>query len=155
MIPINVTHTAIFEHYYHSMLLDPLTPPHFSGSSLPPAASPFRHTISTLLSFFAQSYKSTFGFDEGPPLHDALTIAYIAKPDIFRCKRYRVDVELCGQHSLGQTVVDVWDYKNSSMETWGPGGRNCTVAEGLDVEEFFALFLECVDTCDRILANAT
>ncbi len=133
MIPLNVTHTAILEHFYHCMLLDPSSPPHFDGKSLPLATTPLRHTLSTLLSFFAESYRSTFRFTQGPPLHDALTIAYIVHPELFAKKRYRVDVELGGGHSLGQTVVDVWNYSNAADDTWDVGGKNCFVSETLDV----------------------
>ena len=69
---------------------------------------------------------------EGPPLHDALTIAYIAKPEIFQVKRFRVDVEMGGNHGVGQTVVDVWNYRKTD-DSWGPSGKNCLVAQGLDV----------------------
>ena len=132
MIPINVTHTAIFEHFYHSMLLDPSKPPHFSGINLPAPVTPLRYTLSTLLTFFSETYHSTFGFTRGPPLHDALTIAYIAHPELFEAKRYRVDVELSGTHTVGETVVDVWNYKNCD-ETWGPSGKNCLVTQSVKV----------------------
>jgi len=149
MIPLNVTHTAIFSHYYHSMLLNPSQPPHFSGIELPSPSTPLRHTISTLLTFFAERYEQTFGFHEGPPLHDALTVACIVKPEIFQLKRYRVDIELNGTHSAGQTVVDVWNYKKTD-DSWGSNGKNCMVAQSVDVEEFFLLVLECIDRCDNV-----
>jgi uridine nucleosidase len=132
MIPINVTHTAIFNHYYHSMLLSPSQPPHYSGVYLPKPETPLRHTLSTLLSFFAETYKQTFGFMEGPPLHDALTVACIVKPEIFQLKRFRVDVELGDGHSVGQTVVDMWNYSKSD-NSWGSDGKNCLVAQSVDV----------------------
>ncbi|KJA15877.1 hypothetical protein HYPSUDRAFT_1066593 [Hypholoma sublateritium FD-334 SS-4] len=67
MMPINVTHTAIVTEAIHRELLSP-------GSSLdltaaadfPKASSNLRHTLSTLISYFANSYKSTFGFNDGP-----------------------------------------------------------------------------------------
>lgn len=44
-----------------------------------------------------------------------------------------MDVELSGTHSLGQTVVDVWNYSGATDDSWGPDGKNCLVAESLDV----------------------
>jgi uridine nucleosidase len=132
MIPLNVTHTAILEHFYHSMLLSPHSMPAIDSRTLPTAQTPLRHTLSTLLSFFSDSYRTTFGFNLGPPLHDALTIAYLVNPDLFKGKRYRVDVEMSGTHSAGQTVVDVWNYTNPG-DGWGVGGKNCFVTEGLEV----------------------
>ena len=130
MIPINVTHTAVVTHDIHSKIVAGST---YNGFSVPAPISNLRYTLSTLITFFADSYKHTFGFNAGPPLHDALTIAYIAHPEYFACRRYRVDVELSGTHSLGQTVVDVWNYSGAKEDRWGAEGMNCLVAESLDV----------------------
>ncbi|KAF8590565.1 nucleoside hydrolase [Ramaria rubella] len=132
MIPINVTHQVIFTRSLHARLLSPNTRYLGPSDPLPNPTTPLRHTLSTLLTFFSISYKSTFGFEDGPPLHDALAIAYIACPDIFRCKRYRVDVELGGFHSTGETVVDIWNYRLCD-DSWGRIGKNCLVAESIDV----------------------
>ncbi|KAF9651769.1 uridine nucleosidase [Thelephora ganbajun] len=145
MIPINVTHTAIVTHDIHSKILGGSN---YNGFSVPPPISDLRYTLSTLITFFADTYKHTFGFNNGPPLHDALTIAYIAHPEFFTRRRYRVDVELSGIHSLGQTVVDIWNYSGATEDRWGAEGKNCLVAESLDVPKFFQFFLECIDYCD-------
>ncbi|KAJ8086950.1 Uridine nucleosidase 1 [Marasmius tenuissimus] len=139
MIPLNVTHTAIVTKEIREKLL-----------ATNSKTTPLRHTLSTLINFFAESYKSTFGFVDGPPLHDALTVAYVADPQLFKAKRYRVDVELAPSHTIGETVVDIWDYQKASDDTWGPGGKNCIVTESLDVKELFKLLLECVSRCDAV-----
>ncbi|KAI0053783.1 nucleoside hydrolase [Auriscalpium vulgare] len=145
MIPLNVTHQAIVGPSIQARLLNPST------SVLPTdqASSPLRHTLSTLITFFKDTYRSTFGFTEGPPLHDALTIAYVSRPDLFSCTRYRVDIELEGKHTTGETVADVWGYQETD-DTWGVTGKNCDVALGLDVPAFFEFFLECVAKCDAV-----
>ncbi|KAI0353077.1 nucleoside hydrolase [Trametes cingulata] len=148
MIPLNVTHAAIVSQAIHSRLLNPRAPIAPDGS-LPTPATPLRYMLSTLISFFTESYKSTFGFMDGPPLHDALTIAYVAAPELFKCRRFRVDVELSGTHTVGETVVDVWNYRQCD-ESWGRNGKNCLVAEKLDVDGFFKLFLDCVERCDKV-----
>lgn len=133
MIPINVTHTAIVTDEIHRNLLQPFIKQcETTASKRPPPASALRYMLSTLVSYFAASYESTFGFTDGPPLHDALTIAYVIRPELFKCKRHRVDVELSGVHTAGETVVDVWNYRPCD-DTWGPNGKNCLVAEELDV----------------------
>ena len=144
MIPLNVTHTAIVSKVVHSKLLSPPPAPGFPAQSsnvahgdhtyieLPPASTPLRHMLSTLITHFAEAYKSTFGFNLGPPLHDALTVAYVSAPDLFKCQRYRVDVELSGAHTAGETVVDLWNYRTCD-DTWGSSGKNCLVTESLDV----------------------
>ena len=164
MIPIDVTHTAIVTKEIYGRLLNPASG--LGSTALAGPVTNLRHTLSTLISFFAETYKSTFGFDDGPPLHDALTIAYVAQPDLFEATRYRVDIELTGTHSLGQTVVDIWGYRPCD-DTWGRNGRNCLVAKSLNVrcpifaafdillhwlcqvERFFDLFLEAVLRCDQ------
>lgn len=99
--------------------------------------------MSTLLTFFASTYSAVFNFQDGPPVHDALCIAYLARPEIFQGKRYRVDVELQGEHTTGTTVVDLWEYKKDeltefkkdpeSRASWGRLGKNVFVLEELDV----------------------
>ncbi|KAG6830154.1 hypothetical protein H0H87_008997 [Tephrocybe sp. NHM501043] len=129
MIPINVSHTAIVTKAIHKDLLAPGT---VEAETLPPASTNLRHTLSTLIGFFADAYKSIFGFNDGPPLHDALTVAYVSRPEIFTTWRKRVDVELTGTNTLGETVVDIWNYRKCD-DTWGAGGKNCLVAQAVDV----------------------
>ncbi|KAK7062064.1 IU-nuc-hydro domain-containing protein [Favolaschia claudopus] len=152
MIPINVTHTAIVTRAMHARLLDPAT--HLQDADadapLPKPITNLRHTLSTLIGFFADSYKSTFGFNDGPPLHDALTVAYVSKPEIFKGTRYRVDIELTGTHTSGETVVDVWNYQACDESSWGPGQKNCIVTQSVDVSRFFDFFHDCVLRCDKV-----
>lgn len=113
--------------------------------------TPLRHMLSTLILFFASTYKSTFRFEDGPPLHDPLTIAYLSRPDIFKTTRYRVDVELTGTYTTGETVVDVWNYLDLvEDDNWGVNGKNCLVAQSVDVAAFFDTFLACVEKCDKV-----
>ena len=146
MIPLNVTHTAIFTSTVHRRLLSgpssTQTPkdglPLHPGENLPPPATPLRNTLSAVMLFFANAYKETFNFVDGPPVHDALTIAYLSRPEIFKVTRYRVDVELAGTHTVGETVVDMWNYRALGEEgSWGPDGKNCLVAESANVSAAF------------------
>ncbi|KIY71702.1 Inosine/uridine-preferring nucleoside hydrolase [Cylindrobasidium torrendii FP15055 ss-10] len=150
MVPINVTHTAIADRKVMWNLLRPGLPVGSPNDALPTAKTPLRHTLTTLIQFFAGSYKSTFGFEDGPPIHDALTVAYVSNPEIFTSTRYRVDVELEGKWTVGETVVDVWDYQHASPDIWGVGGKNCIVTQAVQVDQFFAMFLDCVDRCDPV-----
>ncbi|KAG8810125.1 Uridine nucleosidase 1 [Serendipita sp. 399] len=105
--------------------------------------------LSTICMYFANAYRTTFGFHNGPPLHDPLTIAYLSQPEIFKTKRYRVDVELAGTHTVGETVVDVWNYRNLEEDDWSKG-KNCLVAEAVDVPAFFEILLACVQKADKV-----
>ncbi|KAG5648818.1 hypothetical protein DXG03_000167 [Asterophora parasitica] len=148
MIPINVTHTAIVTDAIHRQLLCPGSTLDASAP-LPKSSTNIRHTLSTLVSFFASTYKSTFGFNDGPPLHDALTVAYVSKPELFKTVRKRVDCELTGTHTLGETVVDIWNYKKCD-DSWGATGKNCLVAQSVDVDGFFNMLIESVASCDKV-----
>lgn len=133
MIPLNVSHKAIVTSTVHAKLMSSTAahdaPPIPGATS---GGSQLRHTLLTLISAFKEAYQSVFGFMDGPPLHDPLTIAYVSKPELFTTKRYRVDVELTGAHSSGQTVADVYGYLKVD-DTWGRTGKNCEIATDLDV----------------------
>lgn len=147
MIPINVTHTAIVTSTIHSRLRSPHLP--LLDGVLAHPSTNLRSTLSSVISFFAGTYKSTFGFDQGPPLHDALTITYVSHPELFKAQRFRVDVELHGKHTAGETVVDVWNYRRCD-DSWGSNGKNCVVAQSVQVDQFFELLLNCVSRCDTM-----
>ncbi|KAI0303908.1 Inosine/uridine-preferring nucleoside hydrolase domain-containing protein, partial [Russula brevipes] len=139
MIPLNVTHKAIVTDSVHAKLLNPTSLALEAGAGV--ASSPLRHTLSTLIAFFRARYKSTFSFMDGPPLHDALTIAYVYRPEL-------VDVELAGTHSSGQTVADLRG-RLKLDDTWGRTGKNCEVATDLDV----CIVPHCLALC--MLTNPT
>ncbi len=115
MVPLNITHTNLFSPADNTTLLSAATPgpagipsvepsPHSTG-----ARTQLRHTLSTLLNFFASTYAAVFGFCDGPPVHDPLCVAWLSHPELFKGKRYRVDVELVGKETAGTTVVDLWE----------------------------------------------
>ncbi|EJU06573.1 uridine nucleosidase [Dacryopinax primogenitus] len=146
MVPLNVTHSAIFDEDAVTRLVTHAhaTSARIDLNSIP--TTPLRHTLYTLIHFFASTYKKVFDFD-GPPMHDAVAVTYAAHPELFEATRYRVDVELAGTWTAGETVVDLWDYRGCD-ESWGAGGKNVLVTEKLDVPKFIDLFLECVDKAD-------
>ncbi|KIY71701.1 nucleoside hydrolase [Cylindrobasidium torrendii FP15055 ss-10] len=148
MVPINVTHTAIADRKVLWNLLRPELPVGSPNDALPKAKTPLRHTLTTLIQSFAESYKVAFGFEDGPPIHDALAIAYVSNPGLFTSTRYRVDVEMEGKSTTGETVVDMCDDHHASSNTWGVGGKNCIVTQTVQVDKFFDMFLDCVDRCD-------
>lgn len=152
--PLNLTHTALFTPEIHAQLLQPS----FRRSSepfptlLPPASTPLRHTLSTNLIFFAEAYRLKYNFP-GPPLHDALTVAFISHPELFSGTRYRVDVVTEGI-AAGATVVDLWEYQKETVdqdeENWGRDGKNVFVLEKVNVAAFWDVFLDAVEVADKV-----
>jgi len=149
MVPLNVTHTAIVTREVQRKILSVNSSTSDENALLPPADTPLRHMLSTLMSFFADAYESTFGFVHGPPVHDALAVAYVYDPGLFAARRFRVDVELNGAHTTGETVVDIWAYRDCD-DTWGREGKNCLVTESINVAKFFDSFLDCIARCDAV-----
>ncbi|KAG9317830.1 uridine nucleosidase [Chiua virens] len=135
MLPLNVTHTAIVNHDIQARLSA--------------ASTNLRAMVSSLVMFFAKTYREVFGLQDGPPLNDALTIAYVSNPDLFKGRRLHVEVETRGEHTMGATIIHGFSY-GSCDNSWGPNGKNCMVIESLEVEPFFNALLDCVNRCDKV-----
>jgi inosine-uridine nucleoside N-ribohydrolase len=63
--------------------------------------------VAPLLRFFAQANKDVFGFD-GAPLHDALAVAHLVRPEVITTRRMNVAIETAGEYTRGRTVADVY-----------------------------------------------
>jgi inosine-uridine nucleoside N-ribohydrolase len=96
--------------------------------------------VAPLLAFFAQANKDVFGFD-GAPLHDALAVAYLVKPEVIRTCKMNVVVETAGEYTRGRTVADVY----------GVSGRpaNAEVALEVDVPLFREMLFGAIRSLDR------
>jgi len=145
MAGLNITHQAIFTVESHRRLL--LTRIQTdSGQSIEELhrhASPIRRLISSALTFFASTYDSEFGFDQGPPVHDMLAVAYVLDPTLFYSKgtngshqppkRYAVKVDTSKGFADGATIVDFHNQWGTPNDSWQAGGRNALVLEHVDV----------------------
>ena len=80
--------------------------------------------VAPLLRFFANTNREVFGFP-GAPLHDALAVAHLVKPDVIRTKKMNVEIETSGQYTSGRTVADVY----------GISGRAANVEVALEVDQ--------------------
>ena len=86
--------------------------------------------LSDLMDFFMKTYREVFGID-GAPLHDPTTIAYLIDPGMFEWEDLNVVVELKGEYTYGQTVVDIW--KTTGRKP------NVRVLKDIDRDRFFSL----------------
>ena len=68
------------------------------------------------------------------PVHDAVCVAYLVKPDIITTRHLHVDVETMGPLTVGRTVIDT--------HFRGDGAPNCHVAFGADRQAFVDLLLD-------------
>jgi len=63
--------------------------------------------VAPLLRFFAQANRDIFGF-AGAPLHDALAVAHLLRPEVIRTRRMNVEIETTGEFTRGRTVADMY-----------------------------------------------
>lgn len=97
--------------------------------------TPLARICHELLTYFADSYRTYFGF-ESPPVHDPVAVAAVIDPTIIAARPLNVEIELTGTHTRGATVVDL-----DHVTTRPP---NALVATGLDVNRFWDLMIGAI-----------
>ena len=98
-----------------------------------------------LLRFFSRFHAQRYGWD-GSPIHDAVTVAQLAVPDLVRTVAYRVDVETTSELTRGRTVVDL------HAQTGRP--PNVDVGGDIERERFVDLLIEAVQAVGTVEAGA-
>jgi inosine-uridine nucleoside N-ribohydrolase len=88
--------------------------------------------VADLLVFFAETYRTVFGF-AAPPLHDPCAVAAVIDPDMLIAQPMHVAIETGGTWTTGSTVCDVHHVLNLPP--------NARVGSGLQVERFWELVL--------------
>ena len=93
--------------------------------------------VAELVEFFGQFHRETYGF-AGPPIHDAVVVADIARPGLLELAERHVAVERESELCRGRTVVDLW--RRTEREP------NARVAVDIDADAFRELLLERLAT---------
>ncbi|MCX5192445.1 nucleoside hydrolase [Streptomyces sp. NBC_00249] len=123
MCGLNVTHQA---------LATPEVVARFEG-----LGTPLGRVCAELLTFFASTYRTLWGFPH-PPLHDPVAVARVIDPGLVRCVDANVVVELRGRYTRGATVVDLHGYGDRPV--------NARVAVRLETELFWDRMVAAVET---------
>ena len=89
--------------------------------------------VAELNVFFSRYHRDTYGWD-GAPIHDAVAVAQVVRPELVEMRRRNVEIELDSELTRGRTVVDLWNRTDRAP--------NANVAVGLDREGFFDLLIE-------------
>jgi inosine-uridine nucleoside N-ribohydrolase len=89
--------------------------------------------VADLNVFFTRYHNETYGWD-GAPIHDAVAVAHVIRPDLVETRHRNVQVELESELCRGRTVVDVW--RRTDHEP------NTQVGVRLDADGFFDLLVE-------------
>jgi inosine-uridine nucleoside N-ribohydrolase len=118
MIGLDVTHEA---------LLMPADAEHLRGCGRT------GRMVAELFDFFHRFHEETYGMP-GSPIHDAVAVAYVSRPELVRTKHRHVAIETDSELTRGRTVVDLW--RRTGNEP------NAHVGVGIDGRGFIRLLVE-------------
>jgi inosine-uridine nucleoside N-ribohydrolase len=89
--------------------------------------------VGELVEFYKRYHAETYGW-EGPPVHDAVAVARVLRPELVETRRCNVEIELVSELCRGRTVVDRWGRTDRKA--------NADVAVDIDVDSFFDLLVD-------------
>jgi inosine-uridine nucleoside N-ribohydrolase len=95
--------------------------------------------VAELYDFFHRFHRDTYGFG-GSPIHDAVALAYVFRPEVMETKRCHVAIECGSELTRGRTVVDLWGRTEEEP--------NAHVGVGIDGRAFVQLLLERLPALD-------
>jgi inosine-uridine nucleoside N-ribohydrolase len=116
MVGIDVTHKALFTAAHQQRL-----------------EGRVGEMVSALLEFYGAFHSRQYGWD-GSPIHDAVAVAYVARPELLETIHRGVKIDTGAELSRGRTYVDVW-----SRTDWEP---NAHVAVDIRADDFLQLLVE-------------
>ena len=96
--------------------------------------------VAELYDFFHRFHADIYGFG-GSPIHDAVAVAHVFRPDLVETKHCQVAVECDSELTRGRTVVDLWNRTGNAVP-------NAHVGVGVDGRAFVALLLERLPALD-------
>ncbi|HEU6446305.1 MAG TPA: nucleoside hydrolase [Gaiellaceae bacterium] len=96
--------------------------------------------VAELWEFYNRFHQQTYGFD-GSPIHDALALAHVFRPDLVETAHRHVAVDCDSELCRGRTVVDLW--RRTEHEP------NAHVGVEADGRAFIELLLERLPTLDE------
>jgi inosine-uridine nucleoside N-ribohydrolase len=96
--------------------------------------------VAELYDFFHRFHAKTYGFT-GSPIHDAVALAHVFRPDLVETEHRHVAIECDSELTRGRTVVDLW--RRTENEP------NAHVGVGVEGEAFVELLLERLPMLDR------
>jgi inosine-uridine nucleoside N-ribohydrolase len=95
--------------------------------------------VAELYDFFHRFHRDTYGFG-GSPIHDAVAVAHVFRPDLVRTEHRHVAIECASELTRGRTVVDRWHRTEEEP--------NAHVGVGVDGRAFVELLLERLPSLD-------
>lgn len=117
LCPLNVTHTAIATEQVLSRIKS--------------VGTRTSQMFFELMTFFKDTYETEFGFMDGPPVHDPLSVAVLLQGMVLKERRVGVEVVVEG------------DKRGMLVETEG----GVTVVEEVDLKRFWSLVVGVLEQC--------
>ena len=122
MIGLDVTHKALFTSAHIGRL-----------------AGRVGGMVTELLRFYDRFHREVYGFD-GSPIHDAVAVAHVLRPDLVETKRLNVEIDVESELCRGRTVVDLW--RRTEREP------NAHVGVDIDANGFLDLLVERINSLE-------
>jgi inosine-uridine nucleoside N-ribohydrolase len=116
MIGLDVTHKALFKKQHADRL-----------------EGRVGEMVRALLGFYGEFHRRQYGWD-GSPIHDAVAVAHVARPDLVETLDRGVKVDTGAELSRGRTYVDLW-----RRAEWD---ANVHVAVDIRADDFLELLVE-------------
>ena len=79
--------------------------------------------VAELWAFYHRFHSRVYDFP-GTPVHDALAVAYVIRPELVRTEHRHVAIECASELCLGRTVVDLWQVTGARAERARRGRRS-------------------------------
>jgi inosine-uridine nucleoside N-ribohydrolase len=95
--------------------------------------------VAELFDFFNRFHEQTYDF-EGSPVHDAVAVAHVFRPDLVETVERHVAIDCASELCRGRTVVDLRGRRGNEP--------NAHVGVGIDGDAFLELLLERLATAD-------
>jgi inosine-uridine nucleoside N-ribohydrolase len=124
MVGLDVTHKALMTRAHADTLR---------------SSGPIGRFVAELWDFFSRYHARQYGREDAP-IHDALALAYVLRPDLLETVERNVEVDCASELCRGRTVVDIWRRTDRRP--------NAHVAVGVDSEAFLDLLLERIRSLD-------
>jgi inosine-uridine nucleoside N-ribohydrolase len=93
--------------------------------------------VAELLEFYGRFHRETYGFD-GSPIHDAVAVAHVLRPELVETKHVHVAIETQSELCRGRTVADIWRRTGNDP--------NAHVGVDIDAHAFVELLAERIST---------
>ena len=122
MVGLDVTHKALFTSAHIGRL-----------------AGRVGEMVTELLRFYDRFHREVYGFD-GSPIHDAVAVAQVMRPDLVETKHLNVEIDVESELCRGRTVVDLW--RRTEREP------NAHVGVDIDADGFLELLIERINSLE-------